>query len=291
MKILIEYIAGLGDILIDIAYFKKYKEKYPNAQIDISTDKTSAELFKSCNAINVVEIKKFNASPEDIDLSIKNKYDKHLQISGLMSWAFYAKVDKMLYKARGDAFFPEIDITLEDMYGNIPSLMPDDMLLDFDIPVIISAPAPQRVAQGKTISENLWNDIINYFKDIAFIQIGSKDFDYSFNQNNVVDLRDKLNIVNALGLIPYSKFLIGVDNILNHASVCFKKRGLFFWGSNSPNQYGYKQNINLYNPKKCSPCLYNRLFDKTQCCQYPNIDTISFKETKKAIKKLLKELR
>tara|TARA_B000000609_G_C24144594_1_gene333392 strand:+ start:158 stop:1018 length:861 start_codon:yes stop_codon:yes gene_type:complete len=286
MKILYEYIGGLGDILIDFAYFKKYKEKFPDHEIHISTDPTSAGLFDSFQHVTVAEVKPFNTPP----VANINKYDRHQQITGLMSWAFYVKHTRTLFNARGDAFFPNVEATIDDMQDNIPLSMPSDILNDFDNPVIFSAPQPQRVAQGKTISEELWSEIFNYFKNITFIQIGSKNLDYSFNLENVVDIRDKLSIPNTLSLIPQAKFLLGVDNILNHASACFKKRGLFFWGSTNPVQYGYKQNINLYNPKDCSPCLYNRLTDNSECCQYPSIDTIKFNEIKNAIEKLLKEI-
>ena len=153
---------------------------------------------------------------------------------------------------------------------------------------IFNATKPVLQAQGKVISETLWNEIINNFTEITFIQIGSKHSDYEFNQDNVIDLRDR-PITQSLSLIPASKFVLGTDNVLNHASKCFRKKGIFFWGSNDPHQYGYKQNINLYNPPDCSPCLHNRTGSKSYCCQHPHIDTISIKEIIKEIKNLLKE--
>ena len=101
------------------------------------------------------------------------------------------------------------------------------MLKDFEYPVIVNAPKPTRLAQGKTISQELWQEIFEAFPNISFIQIGSMNYDYDFTQDNVIDIREKLPIFEALALIPESKFVLGVDNLLSHASICYKKKGLF----------------------------------------------------------------
>ena len=43
MKILYEYIGGLGDILIDFAYFKKYKEKLVAKDIFLKSRRNSSK--------------------------------------------------------------------------------------------------------------------------------------------------------------------------------------------------------------------------------------------------------
>ena len=286
MKILYEYVAGLGDVLIDFAYFKKLKKDNPDYLLHIVCNNNIAELFTRFKYTELIEVKEDNVPPKH---SAINKYDKHVIVTGLMSWAFYLKPEKTLFDVRGDTFFPGVNATLDDMQNNIISEFPENMLKDFECPVIVNAPKPSKLAQGKTISQELWQEIFEAFPNISFIQIGSMDYDYDFTQDNVIDIREKLPIFEALALIPESKFVLGVDNLLSHASICYKKKGLFMWGSSSPDRYGYKQNINLYNPTDCSPCLYNRLFDESECCQHPDITTISIDEIKEIINKLLEE--
>lgn len=289
-KIFIEYIAGLGDALIDIPYFKKYIKENPSHEIHIHCDNTIQEIFNEfCKEIKVVEVSdNRNFDPSKIDSKFKNAYDQHKIINGLLSWAFYIKSKTPLWKQRGECFFPNINIVEDELHIDPKTDVPLDIFNDFKNPVIFNASKPFLSAQGKALSKDMWDSIINSFTNITFIQIGSSNTDYTFSQDNVINLRDK-PIVIALSLIPFAKFLIGTDNVLNHASKCFRKQGIFFWGSNSPEQYGYAQNINLYNPKDCSPCLHNRAGSKSYCCQHPHIDTIELNEILDSIKKLLKE--
>ena len=95
---------------------------------------------------------------------------------------------------------------------------------------------------------------------------------------------DQISIRQTLSTIPLATFVIGCDNFLNHASRVFKKRGLFLWGANDPKQYGWEQNINLYNKKHCSPCLTSH--KEHTCCFAEGIDNIPFNEIKNAIDEL-----
>lgn len=289
-KIFIEYIAGLGDALIDIAYFNKYLEENPSHEIYIHCDNMLAEIFNNfCPKLKIAEISDNNDfDPSVIDKKIKNSYDKHMIINGLLSWAFYVKPDITLWKQRGYSFFPNIEIIEDDIKIDSKVPVPTTIFEDFEHPVIFNASKPILEAQGKTLSKETWDNIINNFTNLTFVQIGSKYSDYEFNQDNVVDLRDRA-ITHVLSLIPFAKFLLGTDNVLNHASKCFRKKGIFFWGSNDPNQYGYDQNINLYNPRECSPCLHNRAGSESYCCQHPYIDTIKWHHIENSIEKLLKE--
>lgn len=289
MRIYIEYIAGLGDTLIDIPYFKKYLKENKSHEIHIQCDNILKEIFvEFCKEVNVVEVSDARTfDPTKIDPHFKNAYEKHIIINGLLSWAFYTK-DKKLWEQRGEIFFPNTKIKERDLIFKFKNSIPDDIFKDFNFPVVFNASKPVAQSQGKAISKILWDEIINTFTDITFVQIGSSSSDYTFTQKNVVDLRDRL-VSQSLSVIPFSKFVIGTDNVLNHASMSFNKPGIFFWGSNDPKQYGYEKNINLYNPPKCSPCLHNRIGNKTFCCQYPYINTIEFNSIKKSINKLLKE--
>ena len=112
-----------------------------------------------------------------------------------------------------------------------------------------------------------------------------KYLDIEFDKrDNVIDLMDQISIRQTLSTIPLATFVIGCDNFLNHASRVLKKRGLFLGGANDPKQYGWEQNINLYNKKHCSPCLTSH--KDHICCFAEGINNIPFNEIKKAINEL-----
>ena len=163
--------------------------------------------------------------------------------------------------------------------------LPDDIFKDFTTSVVFSAPKNEHLMSGKTINKKVWEQIFDTYKDIVFLQIGSKDYDLEFEErDNVINLMDQISIRQALSSIPMATFVIGCDNFLNHASRVFKKKGLFLWGANDPKQYGWEQNINLYNKRHCSPCLTSHK-DHT-CCFSEGIDNIPFDEIKIAIEEL-----
>ena len=71
---------------------------------------------------------------------------------------------------------------------------------------------------GKTINKKVWEQIFDTYKDIVFLQIGSKDYDLEFEErDNVINLMDQISIRQALSSIPMATFVIGCDNFLNHA--------------------------------------------------------------------------
>ena len=284
MKLLIEHNGGLGDAIIDTAFIKKLKEKHPEYKIDLFTYFDNAEIFFSASYLETVIPVPKNYNHINISDSLKNKYDKHIYIAGLLGWAFFT-TQKTLFQQRSELY--NIDALPDDMEILLDNDgLPDDIFNDFNTIVVFSAPKNQALMSGKTIHKAVWEQIFDTYTDIAFLQIGTKDYDLEFDQrDNVINLMDQLSIRQALSAIPISTFIIGCDNFLNHASRVFKKRGLFLWGANDPKQYGWEQNINLYNKKHCSPCLTSHK-DHT-CCFAEGIDNIPFNEIKKAITELI----
>ena len=283
MKLLIEHNGGLGDAIIDTAFIKKLKEKHPEYEIDLFTYFDNAEIFYSASYLKTVIPAPKNYNHINISEQLKNTYDKHIVITGLLGWAFFTK-QKTLFQQRSELY--NIDASPDDMELLLDNdILPNDIFNDFDTVVVFSAPRNEATLSGKTIHKEIWEQIFKTYSDIAFLQIGSKDYDIEFDkQDNVVDLMDQISIRQALSTIPLASFVIGCDNFLNHASRVFKKRGLFLWGANDPKQYGWEQNINLYNKKHCSPCLTSH--KNHTCCFAEGIDNIPFNEIKEAITEL-----
>ena len=284
MKLLIEHNGGLGDAILDTAFLKKLKEKHPEYEIDLFTYFDNAEIFYSASYLKTIIPAPKNYNHINISDQLKNKYDKHICITGLLGWAFFTK-QKTLFQQRSELY--NIDASPDDMEILLDNdKLPDDILKDFETSVVFSAPKNEPTMSGKTIHKKVWEQIFDTYKDIVFVQIGSKDYDLEFDlRDNVISLMDQISIRQALSAIPIATFVIGCDNFLNHASRVFRKKGLFFWGAYDPKQYGWEQNINLYNKKHCSPCLTSHK-DHT-CCFAEGIDNIPFNEIKNAIKELI----
>ena len=284
MKLLIEHNGGLGDAIIDTAFIKKLKEKHPKYEIDLFTYFDNAEIFYSASYLKTIIPAPRNYNHINISDQLKNAYDKHICITGLLGWAFFTK-QKGLFQQRSELY--NVEASPNDMEILLDNdKLPDDIFKDFTTSVVFSAPKNEHLMSGKTINKKVWEQIFDTYKDIVFLQIGSKDYDLEFEErDNVINLMDQISIRQALSSIPMATFVIGCDNFLNHASRVFKKKGLFLWGANDPKQYGWEQNINLYNKKHCSPCLTSHK-DHT-CCFAEGIDNIPFNEIKNAIKELI----
>jgi len=283
MKILIEHNGGLGDAILDTAYLKKLKEVDPTGQIDLLTYYDNAELFHNASYLDTVypAPKDYNVNFVHDDLT--NKYDRHVYVLGMLSWAFFTK-NKTLFEQRQE--FYHITASSEDISIELEDQLPVDIFNDFPITALFSAPSEQDIKSGKHISKKLWETIFDTFPEITFVQIGTERYDLSFSKrDNLLDLKDKITIQQTLSAIPLSTFVIGCDNFLNHASKAFNKKGIFLFGPNDPKQYGWKQNINLYNKKHCSPCLIAHKEHK--CCFEEGIDNISIEQIDIAIKELI----
>lgn len=283
MKTLVEHNGGLGDVILDTAYLKKLKEEDPKGELDLLTYYDSAEIFHNANYLDTIYPVPNDYCVTQMNDELYNKYDRHIYVIGMLSWAFFTK-NKTLFEQRKE--FYHVNASPNDIEINLDNTLPDDMFAELECPVVFSAPGNQKRKSGKHISKKTWETIFSNYKDITFIQIGTEKYDFTFDeQDNLIDLKDKITIQQSLSAISLSKFVIGCDNFLNHASKAFNKKGIFLWGANDPKQYGWDHNINLYNKVKCSPCLTANPNHK--CCFKNGIDNIPIEWIDNAIKKLI----
>ena len=85
--------------IIDTAFIKKLKEKHPEYKIDLFTYFDNAEIFFSASYLETVIPVPKNYNHINISDSLKNKYDKHIYIAGLLGWAFFT-TQKTLFQQR-----------------------------------------------------------------------------------------------------------------------------------------------------------------------------------------------
>ncbi len=70
-----------------------------------------------------------------------------------------------------------------------------------------------------------------------------------------INLLGKTSIRQALALLKYADFFMGIDAVFNHATNAWGKPAVVLFGATSPDVWGYSHNINIYRGLKCQPCM------------------------------------
>jgi ADP-heptose:LPS heptosyltransferase len=143
----------------------------------------------------------------------------------------------------------------------------------YEFPVIIQPSSKIKIREWNL---KKWEIVVSKFPKVTFIQIGKLEDNYI---KGTIDLRGKTTIRGALALIKYSKFCIGVDSFINHASFLTKTKGIILFGPSVPTVKGYEQNINLYKYANCSPCRNSINCRENKAC----LNTITVDDVSKCI--------
>jgi len=105
--------------------------------------------------------------------------------------------------------------------------------------------------QTKQWYRNRWKKVVEKLSDFTFIQLGDIN---SSSIKGTVDLRGKTTIREAIAIVKHSKLLVGVDSFLNHCTTAVGTKGVVIFGPTSPENFGYKENINIYKGCKTYNC-------------------------------------
>jgi ADP-heptose:LPS heptosyltransferase len=118
-----------------------------------------------------------------------------------------------------------------------------------------------------------WEMVVKKFPEVTFIQIGKSNDKYIVG---AIDLRGKTSVRGSLALIKHSKFCIGDDSFINHASFLTKKKGIILFGPTKPTINGYEHNVNLYKYAACSPCNnHDKCEVEKSCLSTITVDEVS----------------
>lgn len=130
--------------------------------------------------------------------------------------------------------------------------------------------------------------IISYYDDVVsglkqhynIVQLGSK---HDPKISGVIDLRGKTSIRETAAILHCSEFFIGTVGFLMHLSSSVNCKSIIIYGGReSPDQTGYKKNINLYAQTDCAPCWsWNRCANDKECMRI-----ITPKDVLNAVEKL-----
>jgi ADP-heptose:LPS heptosyltransferase len=82
------------------------------------------------------------------------------------------------------------------------------------------------------------------------IQVGHES---DLKCENSIDYRGK-DIRQQFGLLSKSMLHIGIDSVYMHAAKALGVKSVIMWGSTSPGNYGYEDNVNIFCGFDCQPC-------------------------------------
>jgi ADP-heptose:LPS heptosyltransferase len=235
---------AIGDIIMTLIAIDKYKLINPNAKIVYYCDPGWKDLPLICQSVDEVR------SSADFDIKTPGAMNlcgyNTIPLIHHLTWYFGKELglDDHFYK-----------------YGFTPVFKPSpNKKFNFLITSekkIITIHCMAGWSPYKNWDINNWQEVIDRIKDFTIIQIGGKD---DKPLKNVIDMRDKLSVVESIQLVKIARLHLGIDSFSNHATALFPYTpSVILWGSTHPMIFGYGHNINIWKPLKCSPCY--RIYD------------------------------
>jgi ADP-heptose:LPS heptosyltransferase len=275
---------GLGDILLTTPAIKALKKKYPFSKIIIyGLSRSYMEIFENNPYVNKVRSTSFFANPIAYMLHRFRWAQFHtFHFGRLYPNIFYKKsaVDII-----GDVFNVEIQDRKVLLF-----LTPAEenkakaMLSAYNNPVILHIASMTSINQEWPL-EN-WEALVEAMPQYTFIQLGLPTEE---KVRNAIDLRGKTSFREAFALIKHAKGFAGVNSSLSHVTNAFDIPGVVLFGPSPPVIWGHANNINIYNPPRCAPCV-DLLFKEK--CPYGRtcMTNITVEEVKEAlVRQLSKE--
>jgi len=234
---------AIGDIIMTLQAIEKYKKLNPNTKIIYYCDPGWKDLPLISSSINEVR------SSSDFNIKVldaQNLYGySEVPLKHHLMWYFGREL------GLDDPFYN---------YGFKPVFKPSDNT-EFNSLLaskkkIITLHCNAGWSPYKNWDVKNWQEIVNrintlYSFNYNIIQVGKKDPILE----GVIDMKDKLSIVESIQLIKKATLHLGVDSFSNHATALLPYTpSIILWGSTHPMIFGYGHNVNIWKPLKCSPC-------------------------------------
>jgi len=234
---------AIGDIIMTLQAIEKYKKLNPDTKIIYYCDPTWIDLPLISSAIDEVR------SSSNFDIKIPNAQNLYgyseVPLKHHLTWYFGKEL------GLNDHFYS---------YGFKPIFKSSDNV-EFNSLLaskkkIITLHCNAGWSPYKNWDIKNWQKIVNYINtsypsNYNIVQIGKKDFALE----GVIDMRDKLSVVESIQLIKKATLHLGVDSFSNHATALLPYTpSIILWGSTHPMVFGYGHNVNIWKPLKCSPC-------------------------------------
>jgi len=237
---------AIGDIIMTLQAIEKYKKLNPNTKIIYYCDPVWKDLPLISSAVNEVR------SSADFNINLpgaQNLYGyTEIPLTHHLMWYFGKELglDDHFYKY---GFQPIFKSSNNQEFNSLLASKKK----------IITLHCNAGWSPYKNWDIKNWQKIINhintsYSSNYNIVQIGKKDFALE----GIIDMGNKLSVVESIQLIKKATLHLGVDSFSNHATALLPYTpSIILWGSTSPISFGYGHNVNIWKPLKCSPCYKN----------------------------------
>lgn len=265
---------GLGDVLLTTPTFKAIKEENPGRKIFLYCfTKYHRSILKNNPYVDKVASTSFWRNPIPY-ICYRLKWIEFFSgfYGGLLPTLFHKKNVK-------DIIAEMYGVTLKDDKVQIFLSDKEDRIAQKTI-AVYKNPVIMHITSRTTSNQEWdienWERLVASMPDHTFLQVGIAD---EKRVRNAVNLLGKTSIRETFGLIKYARSFVGVNSIYSHASNAFGIPGVVLWGPAQPLIWGHSNNVNIYKPFQCSPCLDIILSDP---CPYgrPCMNAITVEEVR-----------
>jgi ADP-heptose:LPS heptosyltransferase len=247
---------GLGDILLATPALKALKEKYPTCKIKVLCDnrKEVREIFQNNPYISSAETISLFTTPYEYLLWGSRWGMRKLKLhdfsyGDLYPCLFGTKSAKDLIAEEG--YEVELsDRKIQLFLAEEEEKKAKELLSGYKNPVIMHIKS--RTSKNQEWPLRNWDELVRSMPECSFIQLGWGDED---KVEQAVDLRGKTSFRESFALIKYAKGFVGINSALSHVTNAFDIPGVVLFGPGPPIIWGHPNNINLYKPVRCAPCL------------------------------------
>jgi len=279
VKIIECYRQGaLGDCLMTTAALRGLKQKYPGCYIRYVTHPHSMQILEGNKYID--------------ELTVEMKEDVSEKI-------YFAYPDKDSCNDEGYPHKP-LQRHLIQIFNECAGLSDNDMKMEctlsdeeealgrrfkYEYKKYATLHAHGGWSPYKNWFDDRWEVVVNelFKKGFVTVQIGHTNDPLI---KGAIDFRGN-SVKDAIAVIKYADFHMGVDSYSNHASSAVETPAVVLFGSTSPTGSGYEQNVNIYKSLSCQPCYkeYKWSKDHNNPCPYDKkcMDLITIEEVIAAV--------
>lgn len=243
-------VGGLGDVVLTTPAFRAIKEQYP-----------SSKLIVFCEHEAKRDMLTHNPYIDDLR-SVAIWKNLFYYLKYYLKWGkFYTFFPNSLYpsvfsdKNMKEIIAESFGVQLSDDQVSIYLTGEEEQaaqkqLTAYKNPVIIHITS--RCSKNQEWPLENWSQLVKEMPENTFLQIGMPDEECV---PGTIDLRGKTSFREAAALIKSARSFVGINSVFSHVTNAFLTPGVVLFGASQPDIWGHSNNINLYIPERCSPCI------------------------------------
>ncbi|HYC29679.1 MAG TPA: glycosyltransferase family 9 protein [Chitinophagaceae bacterium] len=241
---------GLGDVLLSTAAIRALKEQNSNCKLIVYySTKQHREIYLNNPHIDELRSTSLYTRPlEYVRYCLGKIRFRHYNYGTLLPSLYYRK-NAM------DIIAEMLGVKLKHRQLQIFLTPAEDkqakaILSAYKNPIILHT--TPTFSKNKEWEHHNWEKLVEEMPDHTFIQLGLANEE---KVKGAVDLRGTTTFRQATALVKHAMSFVGVDSGLAHSTNAFGIRGVVLFGPSNPHIWGHDNNINMYKPPRCSPCI------------------------------------